>query len=363
MMGYTIEDARQEMYEDELEKMVRERELFRIQQEFEEIRSKHRKDLQRTVGIFSAGLVGFCLIAALFMFVGESDVSNVLARLLAAPIKHDGDNSFAFIGLVLTAAGGVAAGALFYLRPSANRYSGSESIDFKRYVDSKFNELRATGVSNASEIDSDQRKEVVDLIRKRLEGEAVTSIFEMLKAEAYQASRRESLETRLLVTRKRLGDEVIALAKRGNLNLVLGILTTIAGLSALAYAVVTAPPTQSVPDLLGHFLPRLSLSLLIEVFAYFFLRLYKQSLSEIKYFQNELTNVESLATSAMFALEAGNMDLLGQIALQISKTERNFILEKGQSTVDLERDRISANSSDRVLELVAAALRGVPRSA
>jgi len=45
--------------------------------------------------------------------------------------------------------------------------------------------------------------------------------------------------------------------------------------------------------------------MLIELFAYFFLKLYKSDLSEIKYFQNELTNVE-MRYAAVRLADAGD---------------------------------------------------------
>ena len=43
---------------------------------------------------------------------------------------------------------------------------------------------------------------------------------------------------------------------------------------------------------MAYYAPRLTLSIFIEFFSFFFLRLYKTGISEIKYFQNELTNAE-----------------------------------------------------------------------
>ncbi|HBL6091491.1 TPA: hypothetical protein LR660_003937, partial [Enterobacter hormaechei] len=89
-----------------------------------------------------------------------------------------------------------------------------------------------------------------------------------------------------------------------------------------------------------HYFPKLSIAIVIEVFAYFFLRLYKQSLDEIKYFQNELTNIEMKYFSVMVVKREPDETALVNIANELMKTERNYILEKGQSTVFLERDRL-----------------------
>jgi hypothetical protein len=133
--------------------------------------------------------------------------------------------------------------------------------------------------------------------------------------------------------------------------------TTLLGLCFLGYSLLTSPTTATT-DLLIHFIPRFSFALLIEVFAYFFLQLYKKSLGEIKYFQNELTNVESRALAAQIARHANDPDLMIKIALNLASTERNFVLERGQSTVDLERERISQATNEKLLDALSATLRG-----
>lgn len=89
----------------------------------------------------------------------------------------------------------------------------------------------------------------------------------------------------------------------------LGILTTVTGLSILGYYVFHAQPSGQDPWLFTtHFLPRLTLVVFIEIFAYFFLRLYKSSLTEIKYFQNEMTNIEAKFIALYIALESDNQE-------------------------------------------------------
>jgi hypothetical protein len=99
----------------------------------------------------------------------------------------------------------------------------------------------------------------------------------------------------------RLSNETQALKNRSHLNLIIGIGTKLIGLVALGFITFTittsvATSQSNLKDvgamILTSYLPKLSLVMLIELFAYFFLKLYKSDLSEIKYFQNELTNVE-----------------------------------------------------------------------
>ena len=86
-------------------------------------------------------------------------------------------------------------------------------------------------------------------------------------------------------TISRLREELYSLGKRSNLNLALGVVTTVTGLSILGVFVLSrTTEMKEVLDFVKHFVPRISLVIFIEIFAYFFLRLYKDTLSEIKYF-------------------------------------------------------------------------------
>jgi hypothetical protein len=151
----------------------------------------------------------------------------------------------------------------------------------------------------------------------------------------------------------RLGSEVEAQARRGNVNLMLGILMTAIGLAILGWSVYYAPGGK-LEDLLAYFAPRLTLGILIQVFSYFFLRLYKQSLSEIKYFQNEITNIESQQLAILLAQSSSDTALPTRIVEALMKTERNFLMNKDQTTIELERERIEQSKVSELLQAVKA---------
>jgi|SRR5690348_14234729 len=347
-MGYSIDDAQREMYEDQIHEHIEEqaREHERSQKEYEDYVGKRRR-------------LRLMLLGACVAFSAFGAALSVIFFQKNAVLSESGTFPFLAISIFGVAFGGAA---LIYLRPTSTRRETPSSTELLSYIDFRIDELLSLNKrSHSGDAEKRDRQIAIDLLRKKLEGEAVKGFLDQIKADAMQAARRDSLDARLQMTRQRLSQEVQDLAKRGNLNLVLGILTTLAGLSTLAYAVVTAPSSISVPDILGHFLPRLSLAFLIEIFAYFFLKLYKQTLTEIKYFQNELTNVESTAAAAMFALESGNAVLFEKIALSLSKTERNFVIHKDQTTVDLERERLASKGSEQAIKTLADLLGGVVR--
>lgn len=159
-------------------------------------------------------------------------------------------------------------------------------------------------------IDENRKLQLVELVTSRIQQDAADSLWQTLQkqvAEAAMAAEQyRDISKQFDAARSRLAQEVSALGRRGNLNLSLGVVTTIVGLIFLGYFVFTAgDPSKDPFDLAVHFVPRLTLVLFIEVFAYFFLRLYKSSLSEIKYFQNEVTNMEAKYIALKTALNIG----------------------------------------------------------
>jgi len=72
--------------------------------------------------------------------------------------------------------------------------------------------------------------------------------------------------------------------------------------------------------------------------GYFFLNLYRAGLHEIKYFQNEIANVMAWRASLRSALALGDRATISAITKRLVETERNFVLKKGETTVDLKRE-------------------------
>jgi hypothetical protein len=158
----------------------------------------------------------------------------------------------------------------------------------------------------------------------------------------------------LVIATQRLSHEISALGRRGNVNLLIGILTTMTGVAVLAFVVFGEPdvdPGQTWRYVM-HFVLRLSIALFIETFAYFFLRMYRNNLDDIKYYQNEITNLES-KWALRAANQAADKAMLKNVIDALVKTERNFVLKKGESTYMLERDRTDKNE---IIELLRVGL-------
>ena len=138
-------------------------------------------------------------------------------------------------------------------------------------------------------------------------------------------------------TRARVVEEIGNLSRRANLNLVIGSITTIIAVSILFISVYTMDIELSdATKTLSYFIPRISTVIFIEVFSFFFLKLYRGNLNDVKYYQNEMTNIEFKILSLKSALMIDDKETLTQIIIELNKTERNFILQQGETTVEIE---------------------------
>jgi hypothetical protein len=198
-------------------------------------------------------------------------------------------------------------------------------------------------------LETDSAQQVLDAIREQAEARASQSV----KIEA-QAKRFRNSTVRIEGAIEHQNRQVI-------LNLSLGIVTILAGLGILTYYVFRPKPLGDDPwPFTSEFLPRLTLVVFIETFGYFFLRLYKSSLGEIKYFQNEMTNLESRSIALATAMGSLDKEAIAEVVMDLSKTERNRILEKGQTIAEPERGKTDSDvPSDvfaRVLNFLAKKL-------
>ena len=85
-------------------------------------------------------------------------------------------------------------------------------------------------------------------------------------------------------------------------------------------------------------------------FVVYRVNLYKKSLDDIKYYQNEITNLEAKYLSLDQSRQSGNFKLLANALETLNKTERNFILKKDETTIELEKSKIDAQSTNNTVQ-------------
>lgn len=189
---------------------------------------------------------------------------------------------------------------------------------------------------NYVELDEKDKENLFSILSTQLEKNLSTEIISNLETKyspsIIKSNAYADLENLYMDLRKRLLLEIERIYKRANLSLVLGTIVTLFGASLLfLYIFNNIGQYKDVIDFISFFVPRLTIIIFIEIFAFFFLKLYRTNLTDIKYYQNELTNIElkylSLKSSFMFE----NNTTIESVIKELSLTDRNLILNRNES--------------------------------
>ncbi|RZG07399.1 hypothetical protein EXT48_05860 [Pseudoalteromonas sp. CO348] len=187
-------------------------------------------------------------------------------------------------------------------------------------------------------------KNISTTILEEIENKYSSKIFGDIAVKAIREKSEEA--------KSRLTFELERLARRAANNLAIGTLTTAGAAALLIYTILSPIQATDTINLLMHYLPRISVVIFIEIFAFFFLRLYRENLSDSKYYQNEITNLESKFIALDAAMLANDMDSVKSIVSDLSKTERNRILKKGETTSEIEVNKSDTQTVKEILSAV-----------
>lgn len=207
---------------------------------------------------------------------------------------------------------------------------------------------------------AEEHTELVKNIQKQVVEDSIKDLVEQSAREKIDQSKQHLIFLRQKHDQAmdRLTKEISDLNTKGIYNLIIGVVTTLGALSLLAYVALTAKDVMSdVKSVLFHYLPRLSIVVFAEVFAFFFLKNYRNNLDGIRYFHNEITNIESRSMAVEVACYIGDKAMLNGVIDSLAKTERNFRLQKDETTPDIEQSKIEANGIREILGSLAAILQ------
>lgn len=217
-------------------------------------------------------------------------------------------------------------------------------------------------------ISSEQTSEMLNRLEGRLAKEFSAELEEKMKRR-FSQSNVEELYLRSL---ERLREQVAVLGSRANTSLMFGIIFSLIGLFALYVTffssldlAVSQLPHSSLDfdflDLMREYLPRLSLVIIIELISFFFLRLYSKALNELRYAQNETTNVELKIIALVSSVAYGLQESTTSVIKSLSDTERNNIIDKSQSTIEIERERANSEGEISTINAIASLLHGTEK--
>lgn len=268
--------------------------------------------------------------------------------------------SLVLLGVVIAMAG-VTMIMLTYLQQTRKRAALEERISRAEFYRLRHEVGRLKSqTANVANFTPEEREKIVSEVKTNLSKSAANKLASIWAEEFQQVSAEQKHDSIFLETAEelvdRLEEEISALGRRANVNLTIGILISGLGLLVLTWFVVAATTDLAIglnaENAALRFAVRLSLAVFIQVFAYFFLRLYRYSIFEIKYFQNEITVAQFKLLALVGAMQTKDNAVVGAICQDLAKTERNFVLKKGESTVALKRDEIERDYETRLFTLI-----------
>lgn len=139
--------------------------------------------------------------------------------------------------------------------------------------------------------------------RERIISEVYSKLTKEIAESAQHSFHLQNIRKLHKSSHDRLFLEIQTLNQRSRLNLSIGIVITMIAAGILFYIAISEPPAKTdVASLAAHYVPRLSTVVFVEVFAFFFFKLYKSGLSDIRGYQQDITrlNQENCAIDLVF---------------------------------------------------------------
>lgn len=152
-----------------------------------------------------------------------------------------------------------------------------------------------------------------------------------------------------LASEERIKTEIQNLKRRATINLSLGVTLSCAALLVFFFLVYNEKPDEDYQKVFLHFAPRVGLVVFVELLAYFFLKLYKSTLTSVQYYHNELTNIETRKIAAIVAIKHCKEDKIWQTVEYLLKVERNVLIKDKETTMQMEMLKLQTEKDSSVL--------------
>lgn len=143
---------------------------------------------------------------------------------------------------------------------------------------------------------------------------------------------------------------------RGNLYLFLGILFSICGLVFFYTQAHILNPGDAITHQIIALLPNFGVLFFIELISFFFLKQYRVTMDEFRYYEAIKRSREEILTIVKLHLSIGKESDLSNILDKISFSSQVGKLESGQSTELLESRKLDKNELDSLTRIIEAAI-------
>ncbi len=190
-----------------------------------------------------------------------------------------------------------------------------------------------------SALSEHDRNEIVIKISETIESQLNSSLLSRIEEKYGESIHDEKMSLmayeKLDGTIQRLKDYVEDLKNKATVNLVYGITATIFAIGILVFVLFNASHSDNVSKIatILYYTSRLFLVILVQGISIFFLNLYKSTLNNVSYVNNEITNHEAKRDALSIMLRSGNRDATTTLLVSLAATERNFTLKKGETSI------------------------------
>jgi len=185
-----------------------------------------------------------------------------------------------------------------------------------------------------------QQEAIIQELRGTVSEDIVELFAKEYSAPALEKAQLRQAKENFKKSIERLTKEIEILTRRANLNLVIGVLTTSIAVSLLTFMVLgNDAKLDNLTGLLSYYVPRVTVVTFIEVFSFFFLRMYKSNLSEIKFYQQEITKISTqqvIYENSVLSVDDGTLAQFVQYSLN-QVHEENEINRSKDTSVQIEQ--------------------------
>ena len=242
-------------------------------------------------------------------------------------------NIFTEYYLLISIAASIILSTLFFI--FLNKKDKSNNLYSREFnlLQKKVEELEKITIRNKS-LDK-EKNDLVNFLSKKIKSEASQKILEDFINSNTQKNYFNLIIRNFEETIFCLDREISRHNLKSNSNLMFGLLFALFGMIITLYfispdllnvrTIEREGDSEGIISFIKEYLPKVSIIIIIETFAYFFLKLYKSSLDHIKYLTNELTSVRHrfLAVQLSLFSDDKDMGLIKECVDELIKFEKN----------------------------------------
>lgn len=206
-------------------------------------------------------------------------------------------------------------------------------------------------------ITEEDKAEIVSSLRESIKKEATVEFLEDIRKAFISNENKKQVISFFNESIFRMNKHIQKLSSLSMINLTIGII--ISGFAvAILYISIADLNLNDIPlkSITFYTFSRMGVGVAIQLLALFFLNLYKKNIHEMKYIHNEITNIESKKTAILYSYEFSEENKIS-ITKDLLNTERNFVLDKNQTTMSLEQSKLDYKESKDFLGIINLLLK------